>query len=42
VFDVIRRDKLETLLAKPELPNSESKLLFNILCTKLFLEELAP
>lgn len=39
VFDVIRRDKLEGLLAKSDLPNSESKLLFNILCTKLFLEE---
>ena len=41
IFDVIRRDKLEGLLAKSDLPNSESKLLFNILCTKLFLEEFA-
>ena len=39
VFDVVRRDKLEALLDTRELPNSESKLLFNILCTKLFLEE---
>lgn len=42
VFELVRRDKLEDLLAKPELPNSESKLLFNIVCAKLFLEEMAP
>ena len=42
LFDVVRRDKLEALLAKSDLPNSESKLLFNILCTKLFLEEFTP
>lgn len=42
IFELVRRDKLAALLAKPELPNSESKLLFNIVCAKLFLEELAP
>ena len=41
LFDVVRRDRLEGLLAKQDLPNSESKLLFNILCAKLFLEEFA-
>lgn len=41
VFDIVRRDRLESLLSASELPNSESKLLFNILCTKLFLEEFA-
>jgi asparagine synthase (glutamine-hydrolysing) len=41
LFDIVRRDKLESLLAKRALPNSESKLLFNIVCTKLFLEEAA-
>jgi asparagine synthase (glutamine-hydrolysing) len=41
LFDVVRRDKLEQLLDKRNLPNSESKMLFNCLCTKLFLEEVA-
>ncbi len=41
LFDIVRRDKLESLLAKRALANSESKLLFNIVCTKLFLEEVA-
>jgi asparagine synthase (glutamine-hydrolysing) len=41
LFDVVRRDKVEALLNKRNLPNSESKTLFNILCTKLFLEEVA-
>lgn len=39
VFDLIRRDKIEALLAKPDLPNSESKFLFYFLNTKFFLEE---
>jgi asparagine synthase (glutamine-hydrolysing) len=39
VWDLVRRDKVQTLLTRDQLPNSESKLLFNILCTKLFLEE---
>jgi len=42
LWDVVRRDKVEGLLDREgELPNSESKTLFNILCTKLFLEEAA-
>jgi asparagine synthase (glutamine-hydrolysing) len=42
VWDVIRREKVEALLDREgELPNSESKLLFNVLNTKLFLEEVA-
>jgi asparagine synthase (glutamine-hydrolysing) len=39
VFDIIRRDKIEQLLAKRDLPNSESKFLFYFVNTKLFLEE---
>jgi asparagine synthase (glutamine-hydrolysing) len=39
VWDLVRRDKVQALLTRDQLPNSESKLLFNILCTKLFLEE---
>jgi asparagine synthase (glutamine-hydrolysing) len=41
LWDHVRRDRVEALLDKRNLPNSESKLLFNILCTKLFLEEVA-
>jgi asparagine synthase (glutamine-hydrolysing) len=41
VWDLVRRDKIETLLDKAYLPNSQSKFLFYFLCTKLFLEEFA-
>jgi asparagine synthase (glutamine-hydrolysing) len=41
VFDLIRRDKMEGLLAKRELPNSESKFLFYFVNAKAFLEEFA-
>jgi asparagine synthase (glutamine-hydrolysing) len=41
VWDLIRRDKIETILDKEYLPNSQSKFLFYFLCTKLFLEEFA-
>jgi len=39
VFDIIRRDKVEQLLSKRDLPNSESKFLFYFVNTKLFLED---
>ncbi len=39
VFDLVRRDRVEALLRKDSLPNSESKFLFSLLCVKLFLEE---
>lgn len=39
VFDHIRRDKIEELIQKARLPNSESKFLFYFLSTKMFLEE---
>ena len=38
VFDLIKRDKIAALLEKRDLPNSESKFLFNFVNTKLFLE----
>lgn len=41
VWEIVRRDKVAALLDRDTLPNSESKLLFNILNTKLFLEEAA-
>ena len=37
----IRREAVEELLRKPELPNSESKFLFYLLSAKMFLEEWA-
>jgi len=41
IFDHIRREKIEALIRKPDLPNSESKFLFYFLCSKMFLEEFA-
>jgi asparagine synthase (glutamine-hydrolysing) len=40
IFQLVHRDKIETLLDKAFLPNSQSKFLFYFLCAKLFLEEL--
>lgn len=39
IFDHVRRDKIEALISKPFLPNSESKFLFYFLNSKVFLEE---
>jgi len=39
VFDHIHRNKIESLISKDDLPNSESKFLFNFLNAKLFLED---
>ena len=39
VFEHIRREKIEALISKDDLPNSESKFLFNFINTKIFLEE---
>jgi len=41
VWEHVRREKIEELLERRELPNSESKFLFNFLNTKIFLEEFA-
>jgi asparagine synthase (glutamine-hydrolysing) len=41
IFEYLRRDAIEGLLGKRELPNSESKFLFYFLSVKLFLEECA-
>ena len=41
VWDLVRRDAVEAILDLEELPNSRSKFLFNVLCTKFFLEEYA-
>jgi asparagine synthase (glutamine-hydrolysing) len=39
IFDLIRHEKITELLAKRNLPNSESKFLFYFVNTKIFLEE---
>jgi asparagine synthase (glutamine-hydrolysing) len=39
VFDLVRRDKMEGLLGKRDLPNSESKFLFYFVNSKMFLEQ---
>ena len=41
IFELVRRDKIAELLARPILPNSESKFLFYFVSAKLFLEEFA-
>ncbi len=38
IFDHIHREKIEALIARSQLPNSESKFLFYFLSSKLFLE----
>lgn len=39
IFDHVRRENIERLIANKDLPNSESKFLFYFLCSKIFLEE---
>jgi asparagine synthase (glutamine-hydrolysing) len=39
IFDHVRREKIEQLIEKRDLPNSESKFLFYFLTSKIFLEE---
>ncbi|MBN1671865.1 MAG: asparagine synthase (glutamine-hydrolyzing) [Kiritimatiellae bacterium] len=40
IFEHVRRDKIELLMAEENLPNSKSKFLFYFLSSKMFLEEL--
>ncbi|MBI5726150.1 MAG: asparagine synthase (glutamine-hydrolyzing) [Planctomycetes bacterium] len=40
IWGHIRKDKIEKIIEKPDLPNSESKFLFYFLSSKMFLEEL--
>ena len=41
IFEHVHRDKIETLIGKTNLPNSQSKFLFYFLNAKMFLEEFA-
>lgn len=38
IYDIVRREKIEALLDRKQLPNSESKFLFYFLSAKMFLE----
>ncbi len=38
IYEYLKRDKVADLMAKAELPNSESKFLFNVVNAKVFLE----
>jgi len=39
IFEYVDRSKIERLMSRPRLPNSESKFLFNFVNGKLFLDE---
>ena len=39
IFDHVRKEMIENLISKEDLPNSESKFLFYFLNAKIFLEE---
>ena len=39
VYDLVRKDKIESLLEHDDLPNSMSKFLFSFINTKMFLEK---
>lgn len=39
IFELVRRDAIEALLARRNLPNSRSKFLFSFINAKMFLEE---
>jgi asparagine synthase (glutamine-hydrolysing) len=41
IFDIVRRDRIEKLIDRASLPNSESKFLFYFISAKLFLEQAA-
>jgi asparagine synthase (glutamine-hydrolysing) len=39
IYDLVRREEVERILGRSNLPNSFSKFLFNFVCAKAFLEE---
>jgi len=39
IFDIVRRDAMANMLGRTELPNSQSKFLFNFINARIFLEE---
>jgi len=41
IYEIVKREEVESLLSQKELSNSRSKFLFNFICAKIFLEEYA-
>ncbi len=41
IYDYVRRDMIEDLAKLTDLPNSQSKFLFNFVNCKMFMEEFA-
>ena len=39
IFEIIKKNKIERLLKRKELPNSYGKFIFNFINVKLFLEK---
>ena len=39
IFEIVRKDRIRALLDNDNLPNSQSKFLFNFVNAKIFLEE---
>ena len=39
IFELVKKEKIEKLIKKKELSNSESKFLFNFINSKIFLEK---
>lgn len=39
IYQYVKRDKIEALISKDFVPNSQSKFIFYFLCSKMFIEE---
>ena len=39
IFEYVKKDKIEGLIGKDFVPNSQSKFIFYFLCSKMFIEE---
>ena len=39
IYEHVKRDRIEALMGRDDLPNSESKFLFYFLASKMFLEQ---
>lgn len=41
IYEIVKREEIESVLSQGQLPNSRSKFLFTFICAKIFLEECA-
>lgn len=39
IYEIVKRDEIESLMKEKDLTNSRSKFLFNFICAKIFIEE---